>query len=173
MPKKRKRRTPTQKKHKDLDDLLHLSDLQLPDFDPKLPEFDLQLPEFDLLESEDLFVDYSRTLDELTTLKHFGRVDVKLGSEGERRGSPIDVARWMMKELEGDGYLYQQDAASCIADEFGGGFLYWNVNRNPAIAIEVLREFRNLTEETVVWVKSERMWRWREKDDPPGQREVD
>ncbi len=40
---------------------------------------------------------------------------------------------------------------------------------DPAIALEVLEEFRKLTEKTVVWVRRERMWRLREKGDPPGR----
>ena len=87
--------------------------------------------------------------------------------------TPKDVAAWMLQALEERQYLYQEDVVYEIATEFGEEFTYLNANGNLAIDKRVLREFRKLTEATVVWERSERMWRRRMESDPPGSRQVD
>lgn len=84
-----------------------------------------------------------------------------------------DVAEWMLEELEESDYLYQEVVAAEILDRFGEEFVYYNQNGNLAISREVLARFRELTEETVVWDRSERLWRWREDRDPPDRRQAD
>lgn len=52
------------------------------------------------------------------------------------------------------------------------GELKTDDNGSLAIDKRVLREFRNLIEDTVVWVRGERYWRFRENYDEPGKRQV-
>lgn len=79
------------------------------------------------------------------------------------------VAQWMVDQIERDGSLYQEEAVDAIAEKFGEAFTYLNDAGNPAIARTVLAAFRRLTEQTVVWERSERCWRKREPDDGPGR----
>ena len=79
----------------------------------------------------------------------------------------------MLRALEERQSLYQENVVYEIATEFGEEFTYLNANGNLAIDKKVLREFRKLTEATVVWERGERMWRKRIESDPPGSRQVD
>jgi hypothetical protein len=82
-----------------------------------------------------------------------------------------DAADWMLKKFnEDDGILYQEEAALAIEELFGEGVTYLNENGSLAIDPAVLKEFRKLTEDTVVWVRGERYWRRRESFDEPGRR---
>jgi Family of unknown function (DUF6953) len=83
--------------------------------------------------------------------------------------TPEDVARWMLDELEKAGYLYQWEAILEIQSRFGDDFTYLNESRNFAIDRRVLRAFRNLTEDTVVWKRAEHCWARRGPHHPPGR----
>jgi hypothetical protein len=87
--------------------------------------------------------------------------------------TPREVAEWMLEEIKGTGYLYQEDVVYEIASKFGDEFTYINQNGNLAIDKQVLREFRELTESSVVWKRGEKLWRMREDYDPPGKRQAD
>jgi hypothetical protein len=75
------------------------------------------------------------------------------------------VAEWMYEELKRNGILYQEEAIYGIMENFGEEYTHLNENGNPAIDRKVLKEFRKLTDETVVWVRSEKCWRFREEGD--------
>jgi len=81
--------------------------------------------------------------------------------------TPEDVARWMLEALEKAGYLYQWEAILEIQSRFGADFTYLNESRNFAIDRRVLRAFRNLTEDTVVWRRTQCCWARRGPHDPP------
>ena len=83
--------------------------------------------------------------------------------------TPEDVARWMLDELEKAGYLYQWEAILQIQSRFGDDFTYLNESRNFAIDRRVLRAFRNLTEDNIVWRRKECCWARRAPHDPPGR----
>lgn len=85
--------------------------------------------------------------------------------------TPDDVARWMRDELDRTGSLLQADAASGIEREFGSSFIYVNENGNPAIDKRVLREFRELTGDDVIWDRWEYKWRHRQPGDAPSRRQ--
>ena len=72
-----------------------------------------------------------------------------------------DVARWMKEQVQRDGQLNQSDAAVDIQQKFGEDHVYENENGNLAISTEVLKAFRKLTKDSVVWEPGERMWRKR------------
>ncbi len=78
----------------------------------------------------------------------------------------------MLRALEERYSLYQESIVHDIATEFGEEFTYLNANGNLSIDKKVLREFRKLTEATVVWKRGDRMWRKRMESDPPG-RQID
>ena len=83
--------------------------------------------------------------------------------------TPQEVAEWMFEELKREEYLYQQSVVYDIEQKFGSEFVYYNERGNPAISRDVLKEFRKLTEETVVWERGQRVWRFRESYDSPGR----
>jgi hypothetical protein len=80
-----------------------------------------------------------------------------------------DVAVFMLEQLESQQVLYQEVVVYQIIEKFGEEFTYINVHGNPAIDKKVLREFRRLTRDTVVWMRGERAWRKRHEHDPPGR----
>ncbi len=90
-----------------------------------------------------------------------------------KKNTALDVALWMKEEIENEEILYQETAVYDIIDNFGEKFIYYNVNGNPAISKEVLKEFRKVTEKTVVWVRGERMWRKRNEEDDSKSRQSD
>jgi hypothetical protein len=83
-----------------------------------------------------------------------------------------DVAEFMVKELEAEnGCMRQNHIADRIQEEFGDAFVYENDNGNLAISKVVLKEFRRRTEDTVVWLRGEKAWRWRDRGDESGRQQ--
>ena len=76
-----------------------------------------------------------------------------------------EVANWMHSHVQQHGELYQDDAAAQIESRFGKDFIYINDSGNVAIDRSVLKEFRRLSESTVVWERSDRYWRSRQIGD--------
>jgi hypothetical protein len=79
------------------------------------------------------------------------------------------VAEWMLKELKRQGKLHQNTVVYEIAEKFGSQFTYDNKDGNLAIRIDVLVAFRNLTKDSVVWVRGDSYWRMRDPHDGPGR----
>jgi hypothetical protein len=82
-----------------------------------------------------------------------------------------DVARWMLSELDRTGSLLQADAVAGIEREFGTSFIYVNENGNTVIDKRVLREFRELTDDNVIWDRWEYKWRHRQPGDAPSRKQ--
>ena len=82
--------------------------------------------------------------------------------------TPADVAAWMLSELEKRKILYQDEAAGEIQMRYGNAFVYDNENGNLAIQPAVLAAF-NKVSHGVIWSRSQRYWRPREKGDDPGR----
>lgn len=82
--------------------------------------------------------------------------------------SAADVARYMLKLLEEEGRLEQYVAARGIEEQFGE--IYLTDNSARAIAPAVLRQFRKLTGNRVIWDRSSLTWRWRQGADRPHRR---
>jgi len=80
-----------------------------------------------------------------------------------------DVAQYMKGQLSQERYLYQEVIVYDIEAKFGSDFVYINENGNLAIGRNVLKEFKKITP-NVVWERSERCWRLREKYDQSGSR---
>jgi hypothetical protein len=85
--------------------------------------------------------------------------------------TPAEVAQWMANKVRTKRELYQDDAVAQIEKRFGADHVYDNANGNLAISKVVLTAFRKLTEADVIWVKSERFWRLRERGDEPSRRQ--
>ena len=83
----------------------------------------------------------------------------------------LDIAQWMLVQLNEQKYLYQEVIVYQIAQEFGEEFTCTNENGNMAINKKVRDEFRRITGDSVVWESGERMWRKREEYDSPGRRQ--
>ena len=79
-----------------------------------------------------------------------------------------DVAIWMLEQVQSK-FLYQDDAAYEIDSKFGSDFVYYNDNANPAINKTVLKKFKALSGDVIVWSRSERLWRKREAGDAEGR----
>lgn len=82
-----------------------------------------------------------------------------------------DAAQWMARQIASRGYLSQSDAVYYIEKLFGEQFVYLNENGNPAISRSVLKEFRRLTEDDVVWSRSDFSWTKRRRGDAPGRQQ--
>ncbi|GLS42924.1 DUF6953 family protein [Methylobacterium brachythecii] len=80
-----------------------------------------------------------------------------------------DVAIYMVNQLDRKKYLYQEEVVDEIVRLFGRPHYYENEAGNHAISKEVLKEFRKLTNDNVVWERGERCWRRRLSDDAGGR----
>lgn len=77
----------------------------------------------------------------------------------------------MLDQIERDQQLAQAEAADAIASKFGPEWIYENENGNPAIDKRVLRAFRNLSGDAVVWDRWDFCWRKRQAGDSPGRKQ--
>jgi len=87
--------------------------------------------------------------------------------------TPTEIAFWMFEELKRQGYLYQHTVEYDISVKYGKAFTHINNSGNLAINQEVLKEFRRITTDLVVWGRHERCWRFREDYDDPSKRLVE
>lgn len=84
-----------------------------------------------------------------------------------------EVAEWMVERIKLFKHYPQYLFVLDIKKEFGHVFIYTNENGNDAIDKKVLREFRKLTKDTVVWERGDLEWRLRKSYDSPGKRQAD
>lgn len=80
-----------------------------------------------------------------------------------------DVAQWMLRELQRDGCIYQDDVVDHLVKSKAETLLRENSDGNLVVGREVLEAFKRDTETTVVWVKPDRYWRFRVPEDEPGR----
>jgi len=85
--------------------------------------------------------------------------------------TPEVIAEWMLECLEQRKLLYQADAVREIAKNFGDEFTYTNSNGNPAIDKRILKAFRTITGDTVIWDGWGFCWRKRQAADTPGRKQ--
>lgn len=83
----------------------------------------------------------------------------------------IDVAEYMVKRLDEVSWLYQEQIVYEIQGKFGEPFVYFNANGNLAIGKDVLKEFKRLTGDDIVWERGPRLWRRRLPYDTEGRRQ--
>ncbi len=83
------------------------------------------------------------------------------------------IAKWMLNKIESENVVYQETVVYDISSTFGEEFTYINDAGNLAIRGDVLKAFRKISEDCVVWERGERMWRRRASYDEPGKRQQD
>lgn len=83
--------------------------------------------------------------------------------------SPDAVATWMYSCLVRDGCLYQDDVVDYLVKSDQEGLLIENAGGNQVLSRPILTAFLRRTEGVVVWVRSERYWRWRVSEDEDGR----
>ncbi|MFM0695633.1 hypothetical protein PQQ64_25575 [Paraburkholderia graminis] len=81
----------------------------------------------------------------------------------------VAAAKWMLTKLERDGCIYQDDIVDHLVKAKADALLRENSDGNLVVGRALLDAFKTLTETTVVWVKPDRYWRWRVKEDEPGR----
>jgi len=82
-----------------------------------------------------------------------------------------DVAQWMLTTIEQQGELTQNNAYYFINKQFGSGFTMVTNSGSPSIKKSVLTAFQKISEDTVIWERSDKKWRKREFYDAPGRQQ--
>lgn len=80
-----------------------------------------------------------------------------------------DVADWMLAKLEHDGCIYQDDVVDYLVKSRLETLTRENADGNLVVGKDVLKAFQTITAANVVWVKPDRYWRFRVKEDEPGR----
>ncbi len=75
------------------------------------------------------------------------------------------VSLWMQAKLEQDDCLYQDDVVDFVINYKCEHFLRENADGNVVLGSKILNEFKKLNISTVVWVRSDRYWRFRVPED--------
>ncbi len=75
----------------------------------------------------------------------------------------------MLKEIELNGCIYQDDVVDYLVKHGADALLRENADGNLVIGRAVLDAFKGSTETTVVWVKPDRYWRTRVTEDEAGR----
>lgn len=84
------------------------------------------------------------------------------------RHSNKAVAQWMLDRVQA-GPLYQNYAAQEILSLFGSFYVHENPDAPLTIQQGVLKAFKDISSETVVYDTDKRCWRLREADDGPNR----
>ena len=79
-----------------------------------------------------------------------------------------EAAEWMLRELKQNQCLDQETVAFELV-KLDDGLTYYNDAGNLAIDKQVLKAFKKLLPDDVVWSRGERHWRYREDYDRPGR----
>lgn len=81
------------------------------------------------------------------------------------------AAQWMLDEVQRTGWLYQEHAVSEIERQFGRNLIYERDLGAQCISRDVLKKFRLISDQTVIWSRGEKCWRLRHDWDQPGRRQ--
>ncbi|SGZ17477.1 DUF6953 family protein [Moritella viscosa] len=79
------------------------------------------------------------------------------------------TSEWMLDKLEKEGCIYQDDVVDILVRSKCENLLKENADGNLVLGIPVLNAFKKLTIDNVVWVKPDRYWRFRVKEDELGR----
>jgi len=80
-----------------------------------------------------------------------------------------EVSLWMKSQLDIDNCLYQDDVVDYLVRAPENFLLRENSDGNLVLERKLLAEFRKLTPDNVVWVKPDKYWRFRVREDEPGR----
>ena len=76
----------------------------------------------------------------------------------------------MVDKLEMDGCLYQDDIVDYLVRNDNEDLLRENSNGNLVLDRSLLKRFKDLTSDNVVWVQSDFYWRYRVLEDDTGRK---
>lgn len=79
------------------------------------------------------------------------------------------VAIWMQSILDAEGCLYQDDVVDFLVKNQKEELLRENNEGNLVIGKPLLNAFKKLNENSVVWVKPDKYWRFRVPEDEDGR----
>ena len=74
-----------------------------------------------------------------------------------------------MSTLATDRCLYQQDVVDHLIKSGNEQLLKENADGNQALALKIINKFRADSGEDVVWVRSDKYWRYRVPEDEDGR----
>lgn len=83
--------------------------------------------------------------------------------------TPEQVADWMLRQIEREECVYQDDVVDLVLQHGGDSLLRENADGNVVLGRGILDAFLKLTKSNVVWVKPERYWRFRVAEDEEGR----
>lgn len=76
----------------------------------------------------------------------------------------------MISKLEADGCLYQDDVVDYLVRTHNEDLLKENTDGNLVLDRVLLKRFKDLTSDNVVWVQSDFYWRYRVLEDDTGRK---
>lgn len=82
---------------------------------------------------------------------------------------PEAVVTWMLSQIKKDGCIYQDDVVDFLVKNEAEHLARENSEGNLVVGREILSAFLALTNDAVVWVKPDRYWRPRVKEDEAGR----
>lgn len=80
------------------------------------------------------------------------------------------IASWMIDKLQSDGCLYQDDVVDYIVRGGNESLLQENSEGNLVLDRTLLKRFKDLTTDNVVWIQSDFYWRYRVVEDDVGRK---
>jgi hypothetical protein len=83
--------------------------------------------------------------------------------------SPEQYAQWMLRQVELEACIYQDDVVDSVLRNGDDSLLKENAEGNLVLGRGILDAFLKLTRETIVWVKPDRYWRFRVPEDEEGR----
>lgn len=81
----------------------------------------------------------------------------------------VQVANWMQEQLNKDGCLYQDDVVDYVVKQKQESLLRENAEGNLVLGLKILNSFKSLNEHDVVWIVSDKYWRFRVPEDDAGR----
>lgn len=79
------------------------------------------------------------------------------------------IVLWMLKLLEKDTCLYQDDVVDYLVKNNANDLLKENADGNVVLNNSVLSAFKKATKDNVVWVRPGFYWRYRVAEDELGR----
>ena len=83
--------------------------------------------------------------------------------------TPSVVVEWMLSRLQKEGCIYQDDVVDYLEKKKFSDLTRTNADGNTVIGSEILKAFGDATGDSVVWVKPDRYWRFRVREDDLGR----
>lgn len=83
--------------------------------------------------------------------------------------TPAEIAQWMLSRLQKEGCIYQDDVVDYLEKKKFSDLTRTNAVGNTVIGSEILKAFGDATGDSVVWVKPDRYWRFRVREDDLGR----